>query len=78
MFAYYKFFKGNLMNKRKLENHETIALTEECNAFIHNKSPLKLKGSSSFLILYLIKGFNFDTVFCDLGASVNFMPLSIC
>ncbi|KAJ4967096.1 hypothetical protein NE237_018945 [Protea cynaroides] len=38
--AYAKFLKEIMSNKRKLEDYETIALTEECSAVIQNKLPL--------------------------------------
>ena len=37
---YTKFLKDILANERKLEEHETVMLTEECSAFISNKLPL--------------------------------------
>ena len=37
---YAKFLKDILVNKRKLEEHETVMLTEECSALISNKLPL--------------------------------------
>ena len=46
-----KFLKEILSNKRKLEEHEIVAFTEECNAAIQNKLPAKLKDPSSFLVL---------------------------
>ena len=50
--SYAKFFKEILSNKIKLEEHETVALTEECSAAIQNKFPAKFKdlGVSQFLI----------------------------
>ncbi|XP_022862576.1 uncharacterized protein LOC111382772 [Olea europaea var. sylvestris] len=44
--SYAKFLKDIISNKRKLEDHETVMLTEECTL-------------------------------CDLGTSINLMPLSI-
>jgi len=35
--SYAKFLKEILSNKRKLEAHEIVALTEECSAMIQNK-----------------------------------------
>ena len=32
--SYVKFMKEILSNKRKLEEHETVALTEECSAIL--------------------------------------------
>ncbi|XP_021675659.2 uncharacterized protein LOC110661353 [Hevea brasiliensis] len=38
-----KFLREILSNKRRLEDYETVALTEECNAILQNKLPPKLK-----------------------------------
>ena len=42
MFSYANFLKEILSNKRKLEEHETVALTQECSVAIQNKLPAKL------------------------------------
>ncbi|KAJ9167432.1 hypothetical protein P3X46_022086 [Hevea brasiliensis] len=41
--SYAKFLKEILSNKRRLEDYETMALTEECSALLQNKLPPKLK-----------------------------------
>ncbi|KAJ8752535.1 hypothetical protein K2173_004823 [Erythroxylum novogranatense] len=61
--SYAKFLKEILSNKRKLEEHETVALTVECSAAIQNKLPPKLKDPGSFSIPW---------------SSVSLMPLSLC
>ncbi|KAJ9187471.1 hypothetical protein P3X46_002926 [Hevea brasiliensis] len=48
--SYAKFLKDILSKKRKLEDHETVMLTEECSAIIQNKLPSKLKDPKSFII----------------------------
>ncbi|XP_052176597.1 uncharacterized protein LOC127790905 [Diospyros lotus] len=48
--SYAKFMKEILSNKRKLEEHETVMLTEESNAILKNKLPPKLKDPGSFII----------------------------
>ena len=52
-------------------------LTEECSAILQRKIPQKLKDPGSFTISCTIGDFNFNKVLCDLGASINLMPLSI-
>ncbi|KAL5580055.1 hypothetical protein UlMin_012497 [Ulmus minor] len=74
---YAKFLKEVLSNKRKLEANEKVMLTEECSAILQRKLPSKLKDPGSFTIPCTIGDFNFDKVLCDLGASINLMPLSI-
>ncbi|XP_017970393.1 PREDICTED: uncharacterized protein LOC108660652 [Theobroma cacao] len=46
--SYLKFLKNILTKKRKLEEFEIVALTEECSAIIQNKLPPKLKDPGSF------------------------------
>ncbi|XP_052197380.1 uncharacterized protein LOC127804545 [Diospyros lotus] len=48
--SYAKFMKEILSNKRKLEEHETVMLTEESSAILKNKLPPKLKDPGSFTI----------------------------
>ena len=76
--SYSKFLKDIISNKRKLEECETVALTEESSAIIQNKLPPKLKDPGSFNIPCLIGNMTFERALCDLGASVSLMPLSIC
>ncbi|XP_058008190.1 uncharacterized protein LOC131182862 [Hevea brasiliensis] len=76
--SYAKFLKEILSNKKKLEDYETVALTEECNAILHNKLPPKLKDPGSFSISCHIGETSIEKALCDLGASVSLMPLSIC
>jgi len=78
MALYAKFLKEILSNKRKLEEHETVALTEECSVAIQNKLPTKLKDPDSFLISYLIGNVPINCALCDLGSSVSLMALSLC
>ena len=75
--SYAKFLKEILSNKRKLEEDETIALTEEC-VTIQNKLPTKLKDSDSFSIPYLIGNVSINHALGDLASSVSLMPLSMC
>ncbi|GKV44659.1 hypothetical protein SLEP1_g51821 [Rubroshorea leprosula] len=75
--SYAKFLKEILSNKRKLEEYETVKLTEECSAILQNKLPPKLKDPGSFTIPCTIGNCHFDKVLCDLGASINLMPFSI-
>ncbi|XP_057990621.1 uncharacterized protein LOC110671231 [Hevea brasiliensis] len=75
---YAKFLKEILSNKGKLDDYKTVTLTEECSAILQNKLPLKLKDPGSFFIPYLLGNMKINKALCDLGASVNIMPLSIC
>ncbi|XP_063947597.1 uncharacterized protein LOC135152057 [Daucus carota subsp. sativus] len=75
--SYAKFMKGILSRKLKLEEVETVALTEECSAVLQQKLPTKLKDPGSFTIPCTIGQLSFDKCLCDLGASINLMPLSV-
>ena len=52
-------------------------LTEECSAILQRKLPQKLKDPGSFTIPCTIGTAIFERALCDLGASINLMPLSI-
>ncbi|XP_061372301.1 uncharacterized protein LOC133314798 [Gastrolobium bilobum] len=74
---YARFMKDLLSRKRKLQECETVILTEECNVIIQKKLPTKVKDPGSFSIPCTIGKVEVDNVLCDLGASINVMPLSI-
>ena len=75
--SYVKFMKKILSNKRKLEEFETVCLIEECSAILQKKLPPKLKDPGSFTIPCMIGNAHFEKALCDLGASINLMPLSV-
>ncbi|GJW98541.1 reverse transcriptase domain-containing protein [Tanacetum coccineum] len=75
---YQKMLKSLLSNKEKLIELANTPLNENCSVVILKKLPKKLGDPRKFLILY---GFNElkCKALADLGASINFMPLSdIC
>ncbi|KAJ9189585.1 hypothetical protein P3X46_000859 [Hevea brasiliensis] len=45
--SYAKFLKEILSNKRRLEDYETVALTEECSAILQRKLPPKKTSSKA-------------------------------
>ena len=75
--SYVKLMKDILSKKRRLSNFEIVNLTEECSAILQRKLPQKLKNPGSFTISCTIKSSIFERALCDLGASINLMPLSI-
>ena len=75
--SYVKFMKDILSRKRRLSDFETVNLTEECSAILQRKFPHKLKDPSNFTIPCKIGTSIFERALCDLGASINLMPLSI-
>ncbi|MGI4673514.1 hypothetical protein ACR2XN_29025, partial [Klebsiella pneumoniae] len=52
MSSYAKFMKGILSRKLKLEELETVALTEECSAVLQQKFHPKLKDRSRVGLFY--------------------------
>ncbi|XP_028088313.1 uncharacterized protein LOC114288887 [Camellia sinensis] len=74
---YVKFLKDIISKKRRLEEFETVKLFEECSAILQKKLPQKLKDPGSFILPCTIGNSFFDKVLCDLGASINLMPLSV-
>ena len=74
---YAKFMKDILSKKRRPSNFKTVNLIEECSAILQRKLPQKLKDPDSFTIPYTIGNSIFERALCDLGASINLLPLSI-
>ena len=75
--SYVKFMKDILSKKRRLSYFETVNLIKECSAILQRKLPQKLKYPGSFTIPCTIGNSIFKRALCDLGASINLMPLSI-
>ncbi|XP_070054897.1 uncharacterized protein [Nicotiana tomentosiformis] len=74
---YAKYIKDIVVNKRRLTEFETVSLTEECTSRIQHKLPQKLKDPGSFTIPVRIGEFDVGRALCDLGASINLIPLSV-
>ena len=77
MQSYVKFMKKILANKKKFDEYETISVIEECSAILQKKPPLKLQDPGSFSIPFSIGNSLSGKALCDLGASINLMPLSM-
>ncbi|XP_070662294.1 uncharacterized protein [Malus domestica] len=74
---YAKFLKELCTNKRRFNDQETVALSEEVSAVLQRKLPPKLKDAGNFTIPCVIGGKEFGRALCDLGASINLMPYSV-
>ncbi|KAL4350580.1 hypothetical protein AHAS_Ahas10G0156200 [Arachis hypogaea] len=74
---YVKFMKELLSKKKHLKGDETVVLTKECSAVIQNNLPRKMSDPGSFQIPYTIGSTTFEKALCDLGESINLMPLSV-
>jgi len=57
---YSKFLKEILSKKRKIDQHETMALGEECNVMVLNELFAKFKDPGSFSIPHLIRNVCID------------------
>src|ERR1044072_3622294 len=76
--TYAKFMKDILSRRRKLRDlDETILMTENCSAILQRKLPQKIKDLGSFTIPVDIEGSSISEALCDLGASINLMPLTM-
>ena len=69
--------KDILSRKTRLSKFEIVNFTKECSAILKRKLPQKLKDPGSFTIPCKIRNSIFERALCDLGASINLMPLSI-
>ena len=73
--SYVKFMKKILESNKKLEEYGTITLTEECSSILQKKLPPKLQDPGKFAIPFSIGNRVSGKALCDLGASINLMPL---
>jgi len=69
--------KDLLTGRRRPNDDENIALSENCNAILQRKLPPKLKDPGVFTIPCTIGKVNVGRALCDLGASINLMSLSM-
>ncbi|XP_016199723.1 uncharacterized protein LOC107640735 [Arachis ipaensis] len=74
---YAKFLKELINKKRSLNEKETVILIQECSAMIQEGIPPKLKDPRSFFLPCTIGNIIIDKALCDLGSSINLMPLSM-
>ncbi|XP_041995585.1 uncharacterized protein LOC121745675 [Salvia splendens] len=74
--GYLKFLKEIVSKKKRLVDYETVNLTENCSAIIQEKMPAKMNDPGSFNISCVIGNDRQTKALCDLGASINLMPLS--
>ncbi|XP_049414822.1 uncharacterized protein LOC125877633 [Solanum stenotomum] len=74
---YVKYIKDIVASKRRFTEYETVALTDECSYRIQNRLPKKLKDPGSFTVQITIGQSVHARGLCDLGASINLMPLPL-
>lgn len=74
---YAKFLKELCVNRNKLQGNERVNMGENVSAIIQKKLPQKCKDPGMFAISCKIGNVGMEKAMCDLGASINVMPLSI-
>ena len=74
--SYVKFMKDMISKKRKVSK-EVIPLTENCCVVINKTFPEKRADPGSFMIPCSIGLSQDNKALCDLGSSINLMPLHI-
>ncbi|XP_015965388.1 uncharacterized protein LOC107489133 [Arachis duranensis] len=74
---YAKFLKELINKKRSWNEKEAVILTQECSALIQEGLPPKFKDPGSFFLPCTIGNISIDKALCDLGSSINLMPLSM-
>ncbi|XP_062104133.1 uncharacterized protein LOC133815293 [Humulus lupulus] len=75
--SYVKFMKEILSKKRKMEDYEIVAFTEECSAILQRRLLQKFRDPGRFTIPWTIGKFECKHTLCDLGASINLISLSV-
>ncbi|XP_057740192.1 uncharacterized protein LOC130957344 [Arachis stenosperma] len=75
--AFIKYMKELLPRESSLKGGQTIVLNKECSALIQPELPAKRRDPGSFYITCAIGETMFDKALCDLGASINLLPLSL-
>ncbi|XP_015960420.1 uncharacterized protein LOC107484333 [Arachis duranensis] len=75
--TYIKYIKEMLTKKGTLKGGQTVTMNKECSALIKKDVLLKKKDLGSFHIPCVIRETKIYRGFCDLGASINLMPLSL-
>ncbi|KAL2251539.1 UNVERIFIED_CONTAM: hypothetical protein Sindi_2276200 [Sesamum indicum] len=74
---YAKFLKELCTNKSKLRDNERVSMGENVSAFLQRKLPPKCNDPGTFSIPCKIGKIGIEKAMCDLGASINIMPLTI-
>ncbi|XP_050222260.1 uncharacterized protein LOC126672353 [Mercurialis annua] len=72
---YAKFLKEIITNKRSWDAEGPVPMTENCSSIILSNLSTKLKDPGSFTIPCTIGNMQSVNCLCDLGASINLMPL---
>ncbi|KAK8573700.1 hypothetical protein V6N13_009788 [Hibiscus sabdariffa] len=74
---YAKFLKDLCTHKKRLTGKEKVNLGEHVSAVFQRTLPPKMKDQGMFAIPCKIGNIKINRAMCDLGASINVMPLSL-
>ncbi|XP_070002510.1 uncharacterized protein [Nicotiana sylvestris] len=75
--GYAKMMKDLMSRKFDFQDLATVTLTQTCSVVVTRPIVEKLSDPGSFTIPCIIGNFAFAKALCDLGASINLMPLTI-
>ena len=74
---YAKFMKDILSKKRNFDEDGVVNLSATCSAIIQQNLARKMQDLGSSTIPCTIGNYEFGRALCDLGVSINLMPLYI-
>ena len=74
---YAMLMKDILNKKKKFDEDGVVNLSAICSAVIQKNLPLKIQDPDSFTIPCTIGNYEFGRALCDIGASINLMPLFV-
>ncbi|KAL2230561.1 UNVERIFIED_CONTAM: hypothetical protein Sindi_1650500 [Sesamum indicum] len=75
---YAKFLNELCTNKSKLRGNERVSMGENGSAILQRKLPPKCNDPGTFSIPSKIGKIGIEKAMCNLGASINIIPLTIC
>ncbi|XP_070049667.1 uncharacterized protein [Nicotiana tomentosiformis] len=75
--GYVKMMKDLMSRKFDFQDLAMVTLTQTCSVVVTRPIAEKLSDLGSFTIPYTIGNYVFAKALCDLGASINLMPLAI-
>ncbi|XP_070015864.1 uncharacterized protein [Nicotiana sylvestris] len=77
MSGYAKMMKDLMSRKFDFQDLYTVSLTQTCSAVVTKPMAQKMSDLGSFTIPCTIESYAFAKALCDLGASINLMPLAV-
>ncbi|XP_070009790.1 uncharacterized protein [Nicotiana sylvestris] len=75
--GYAKMMKDLMSRKFDFQDLSIVTLTQTCSAVVTKPMAQKMSDLGSFTILCTIGSYAFAKALCDLGASINWMPLAV-